>query len=62
MFMIHFLLSFIVLFAPSALATEDEKLAPRGLLEPTRPYVDRSYGFTLDLPLHYELTGDDVGL
>lgn len=32
------------------------------LPDKTRPFVDRSYGFSIDLPVHFELVTDEAGL
>jgi hypothetical protein len=49
--------------ASNAYATEATDVQPRRALpDRTQTFVDKSYGFTLDVPKHFRLTGDEAGL
>jgi len=57
------LFSLVVLLAGPVLASEAGDVRPNlALPDRTNTFVDKTYGFQIDVPRHFELTGDEAGL
>lgn len=59
----RYICTLALLLAFPVFASEAGSAMPRlALPDATNTFVDKTYGFTIDVPRHFELTGDESGL
>lgn len=57
------LFSLVLCFSRPVLGSDVSEVRPHlALPERTNTFIDKTYGFQIDVPRHFELTGDEMGL